>query len=279
MIRKVYLFLLLTAVMTSVMAAEPPPAVTMKLNYAKLVVMTSSNAQRIQDSDNEKAKARLKTAREKYSQAATAAEKGDFKRAESLASEAMLLVVSAARMVPDAAVQEQQARKRYAGLLQQIDTYSKWYWKFHDKNLPHDQEVDKVMADVEEAKRVAEAGNYIDSNERLSALLNILIAKTDDSLSEQRTVTYDLKFETPDKEYDYELSRNQEFERLVALALKQKQPSAGVRGLIKRYVKKALTQRAEAEKYRESEGFEMAIKQLRSATGQFETALKMAGVR
>ena len=79
--------------------AAPSLQLPMKLDYAEGVIMRSKSAERIEQSSNDEAKAKLAEARSKYQAARQAQRDGDFSRSEQLANEAIRLVTAAAMQV------------------------------------------------------------------------------------------------------------------------------------------------------------------------------------
>ncbi|MCW8918335.1 MAG: hypothetical protein OQL08_05920, partial [Gammaproteobacteria bacterium] len=95
----------------------------------------------------------------------------------------------------------------------------------------------------------------------------------------ERTFSYDLNFETPLDEYKYELSRNDDYLRLIPIALTQKEPSAGLRSLLDRFVEKSKILRHDAEARFEEKQFEQAVTAMQQSTNELVNGLKIIGVR
>jgi hypothetical protein len=138
--------------------------------------------------------------------------------------------------------------------------------------------MDNAILEIEKAAQYAAKDDYRKANEFLGMALNIIIKAKNSSLKE-RTFSYDLNFETPIDEYKYELARNDDYLRLVPIAITQKQPSAGIRNLMDRYVDKAKVKRHDAESMYEDKQFEQAVKMIQESTKDLMSALKIAGVR
>lgn len=270
--------ILLFGLYATVVTAAPSLQLPMKLDYAEGVIMRSKSAERIESSDNEEAKAVLAEAREKYKQARQAQSDGEFEKSETLANEAIRLVTTAAMKVPnrmdDKAVQE----KRYKDLLAQIETYRGWEHQSSDIDAETQAQMDKAILEIEKAAEYAAKEDYAKANEFLGMALNIVIQVKNSSLKE-RTFSYDLNFETPIDEYKYELARNDDYLRLIPIAITQKQPSAGIQSLMDRFVQKAKVKRHDAESQFESKQYEDAVLTMQESTKELLSALKIAGVR
>lgn len=271
------LLLLLTFYATG-LAAAPSLQLPMKLDYAEGVIMRSKSAVRIEQSDNDEAKSKLQEARDKYQQARRAQDEGEFERSEELANEAIRLVTAAAMKVPNKVDDSEVQKRRYKDLLAQIDTYRNWDHQDGEIDADTQAQMDSALLEIEKAARFASNNDYSKANEFLSMALNIVIKAKNSSLKE-RTFSYDLNFETPIDEYKYELSRNDDYMRLVPVAIAQKQPSAGIQSLMDRYVEKARVKRHDAESQYEDKNFEQAVNTMQASTKDLVSALKIAGVR
>ena len=262
----------------STLTAAPSLQLPMKLDYAEGVIMRSKSAQRIENSGDEEAIGKLKLARDKYQQARKAQQDGDFEQSEKLANEAIRLVTAASIKVPAKVDDNTAKQQRYKELLSQVDTYRNW--KQHDNTIDPDiqLQMDKAVEEIEKAGKLAANNDYDKANEFLSMALDIIIRAKNSSLKE-RTFSYDLNFETPLDEYQYELSRNDDYLRLVPIAITQKQPSAGVKTLMNRYLEKAKVKRHDAEAQFQDKQYEQAVVSLQDSSKELISALKIAGVR
>jgi len=260
------------------LGAAPSLQLPMKLDYAEGVIMRSSSAARIEQGDNEEAKAKLQEARDKYTQARQAQSDGEFTRSEELANEAIRLVTAAAMKVPNKVDDVTVQKRRYEDLLAQIETYRNWEHTASDLDAQTQAQMDSAILEIEKAANYAANDDYRKANEFLSMALNIVIQAKNSSLKE-RTFSYDLNFETPIDEYQYELSRNDDYFRLVPIAIAQKDPSSGIQNLMERFVQKAKIKRHDAETQYEAKQFEQAVKSLQESSSELGSALKIAGVR
>ena len=258
--------------------AAPSLQLPMKLDYAEGVIMRSKSAERIEQSSNDEAKAKLAEARSKYQAARQAQRDGDFSRSEQLANEAIRLVTAAAMQVPNKKDDGEVQKKRYAELLSQIDTYRNWDHRGSELDSDTQTQLDSAILEIEKAAAYAAKNDYVKANELLGMALNIVIKVKNSSLKE-RTFSYDLNFETPIDEYNYEKSRNDDYMRLIPIAVAQKQPSAGIKNLMDKYVEKAQVKRHDAELQFEEKQFEQAVATMQDSTKDLASALKIAGVR
>lgn len=269
------LFLLLFS--TLVWGADPQQLL-MKFDYAESVLMKSEGSKRVDASSNEAAKAKLEQARELYRQARRAHGEGRIEEAEKGLNESLRLATAATQMVPSQSSLNQQLRDRYNDLLRQVKGYQDWHVDYKGLD-PHEQEDQRKMeAELARAQLLAEQGNYQEANELLNNMLGILITKTNVAIG-SKTVTYDLNFTSKEEEYRYEKERNLEYERLIPIALTQKQPAEAMKGLMNKMIDKALLLRKESEAAFGARKHEEAVARMHESTEQFQNALRVVGVR
>lgn len=255
-----------------------PQQLLMKFDYAETVLMKSDGAKRIEASSNEEAKKRLEQARDLYRMARKDHGEGRTDEAEKGLNEALRLATTATQMVPSQSSRDQQLRERYNDLLRQVKSYQDWHVDYKGVD-PHEKEDQRNMeVELGRAQLLAEQGDYQQANELLNNMLGILITKTSAAIG-SKTVTYDLNFASKEEEYRYETDRNLEYERLIPIALSQKQPSATMRSLMDKMIDKALLLRKEAEAAFAAKKFDEAIARMHESTEQFQNALKITGVR
>lgn len=261
------------------MAVAVEQQLPMKLDYAKGVIMESASAQRIEASDHAEAKAKLEEARALYAEARQAQADGDFERSDELASQALRLVTVAAQMVPNRVDEQAQQRARYEDLLKQLDSYQDWGRKFESRDGGDSGvDLDDLARRVDEAKGLAEGGDYAKANDVLGQLLDAMVRGSSDAIG-SRTFTYDLDFATPIDEYNYELERNNDYRRLIPVAMSQKAPTAGVQSLVQRYQEQGERLRSDAEEQFAAKTYERAVQLMQESTEKLVSALKLMGVR
>lgn len=255
-----------------------PEQLLMKFDYAESVLMKSEGSRRVDASSNDAAKAKLEQARELYRVARKAYGEGRSDEAEKGLNESLRQATSATQMVPSQSSLNQQLRDRYNDLLRQVKGYQDWHVDYKGLD-PHEKEDQrKLEAELARAQLLGEQEQYQQANELLNNMLGILITKTNVAIG-SKTVTYDLNFASQEEEYRYEKDRNLEYERLIPIALTQKQPAEAMKGLMDKMIDKALVLRKEAESAFAAKKHEDAIARMHESTEQFQNALKVVGVR
>ncbi|MDH5784214.1 MAG: hypothetical protein OEZ16_01230 [Chromatiales bacterium] len=270
--------LVITVFVTNLAIAGYEMQLPIKLDYAEGVLMRSSTAERIRTRGSDEAKAMLEKARNTYKEARIAQQSGKFALANTKADESLRLVNAAVLLVPNKFDEERAAKRRYAELLHQVETYLQWDHEHSVIDADTQNELDKTVIEMEEAAKYASSSDYKKANEFLNMALAIVISARNKSLKE-RTFVYDLNFETPIDEYNYEETRNEDYQRLVPVAITQRDPPAGIQSLMQRFVDKALIKRHDAEALFKDKSYEQAVSKMQESTTDLLKALKLAGVQ
>lgn len=259
-------------------AAAPTGQLPLKLDYAEGVIMNARNMAHIQESGNEEAKNLLSMAQDEMQQARKAQQDGDFEAADKLTTSALKHFTSARSKAPREDNDLAYQKRRYQDLQKQVETYKEWSHSSSQLDASTQAEMDHALAEIEKAAQFAAKDDYTKANEFLGMALNIIIKVKNDSLK-VRTFSYDLNFETAIDEYKYELSRNDDYLRLLPVAISQRQPSPGIQNLMTRYADQATIKRHDAEMMFAQKQFEKAVAALQDSTKDLVNALKIAGVR
>ncbi len=135
----------------------------------------------------------------------------------------------------------------------------------------------KVDGLVADAKRLAEQDRWQEANDTLRLAQREINAATN-AMLHQKTLVYDKNFETPEEEYEYELSRFESYLELIPVAIEQKRPGKGALMLIERYRDKGVSLRDQAKERAAQGDYKNAILMLQAATANVRRGLRMAGV-
>ena len=125
---------------------------------------------------------------------------------------------------------------------------------------------------VVESESDAASDNYSRAEKVMSEAYKIAV-KTVTQLRDKKTVTYSLEFKTPADEYKYEAERNENFESLVDIVLKEHKPSEGLKKLVARYVAESRKIRDEANALASEQNYVEAIKAMERASKNLSRAL------
>jgi hypothetical protein len=268
-----------TQVKTQVSEAK----VRQKIMFAEMMTK-SQGAKRVMGSQNAEAKQLLNEAKQSVEDSKAKMKTGALDEALGLADKALKLVGSASRMVPsEEAVAEQAAQ--YQALLKEISNYEASHEQNYNRLLkagnkpPKEAEYDKAAINKlkAEAAQLAEQKNYVKANALLqNAQQTITVAIQ--KMLHSKTLVYDLNFETPKDEFDYEKRRFIGYEELIPVAIEAKKPAQGAIKLMESFLEKARKRRDEAEQKAAEGAYPEAIAMMQQATKTVRRALRMVGV-
>jgi hypothetical protein len=250
-----------------------------KLNMANQMLYKSAGSKRIDepsdDSTHVAAKGILDEARVYLDSAKVALETNSLIEADDLAGEAMRRAGVAFRLLPDAAKQVEQKRLRYLRLSDELKTFLDSKLVTAASTSP--PELQQIRDAMGQAKALAEKSRYDDANQVLVKAhdsVNVAIGK----LMVTRTISYEIKFESPKEEYEYELHRHQSIADLMPIAIADYKPSKEALSQIDEVVKKANSLQAASEKEAAGGDYAAAMKTLKQATFQIYNAMELAGL-
>jgi hypothetical protein len=245
------------------------------------ILNQSPVAARVLGSQHEVARRHFTNARELTLHARSLFADGQVRAADGVLNEAIYEISKAQQLVPDPGSQQATERARYAQLEDSVSALR----RTATIALPNasaarkgDTEQALKTADqfVEQAVALARSDKYIEANRQLDRALLVLLRDASARLTGQ-TIVYDVRFANRREEFDFELARHQDFERLVPLALIEFRPPPEARALVERNVAQARELRARGES-----GFGRdpiaAIKDVVAGTDALRRALQAAGL-
>lgn len=262
---------------TSVLAADEIK-MSPKIKYADNLLMESKTAKRFETDGTDEANVALQKARDLLEQAKIAHQNGIPKQANALAGLALRKFTEAAKLLPASDSAQKVMRERYAELIVEINSYLEWYDSAEYVEGDVEQTLNQVKTGMALADKLYKQKKYENSNTILNRILNQVVEMTNRTMTSS-TIVNSLDFATPEEEHKYELGRNNEYKRLIPIAIDQKKPSGGRLMLLKRFVKKAEDIRVTADNELTARNVEAAIKSLQSSTDQYLKALRMMGIR
>ena len=145
------------------------------------------------------------------------------------------------------------------------------------KTIAVDYDRNQVAQLKNDAKSLADKNDYVNANKKLETAQHIITTAIQQMLNSQ-TIVYDLNFETPKEEYEYELKRFGGYEELIPIAVEQKQPNEGTITLMNSFVEKGQKMRDIAIETAKSGDFPRAVAMMQDATKEIRRALRMVGV-
>ena len=140
-----------------------------------------------------------------------------------------------------------------------------------------DYDKKQVATLMDEAQKLADKNDYVNANKKLEQAQHLITAAIQKMLHSQ-TIVYDLNFETPQEEYEYELKRFGGYEELIPVAVEQKKPNEGTKKLMDSFVEKGQKKRDIAIETAKEGDYPRAIAMMQDATKDIRRALRMVGV-
>jgi hypothetical protein len=265
-------------------AAAPELALAHKLRLTKQQLTQSPSVKRILQGDHAEAKAKLAQAQVLYEAAEHEAHISHFEAAGKLVDESLGLIMIAAKLAPDAALLAAQERRQNTELREAIRTFHLLH-----KNLTNrlgaikaptpavDTEIAHLDAMTGRAEALIASGNQHEAHLILKSA-HLLVVSTLNKMLMSETIVYDLKFESPQEEFQHELARNMGLEELIPLALAQVKVSHETAALADRYVQQSRELRTNAQQQFHSRNYPAALKSIQEASAQLQYSLRLAGV-
>lgn len=256
--------------------------VKQKLMFADMMI-NGQGAKRVMASSNTEAKKLLASAKSGIAASREKMLAGDLSAALALADRALKDMGAASRLVPSEDAKAQLSR-RYDELQQEIKDFELSYERNYELmakagSVPDEAKYDKqkVSALKSEASLLAGKGDYAKANAKLEEAQGLVTMGLHKML-DSKTLVYDLKFDSPAQEFDYELKRFAGYEELIPVAIEMKKPAAGALQLMDSFLDKARKRRDEAQQKADAGDYGAAIEMMKQATKTVRRALRMVGV-
>lgn len=257
--------------------------VRQKLDFAEMYVNESAAAERILGSGIREALDLHHAARQNYIEARAAIGRGDLDIALLLVDESMRMMSEASRYVPrdiEGEAQRAQFEMFYEGAETFRDSYTRNVERMAARDRSKIRQVDlrQIERSMARARDLADGGQYVDAIAALSDVQDILTRALTEMLADE-SISYELDFKSPREEYEYELARYESYERLVPIAIEQRQPTEQARALMMRSVDRAKEIRGLVDAEVARGDYQEAILMLQGATSHVQRALQVVGVR
>lgn len=254
-----------------------------KLTYFTSVgrfLQSSSAATLISESGNAKAIAIHAEAKGKYELAIKARESGDHEAANAALDEAVrLLYVAVGTVNKETPGQEKESRD-FDDRRRSVDALLAAFSRIADeKGLRQERQAleKQVAADLKTADELFAAGQITAARQELDSVYETVRISIK-GMREGETLVRELNFESPEDEYNYELTRNDTHQMLIKVLLSEKMDEQSVRDRIGPFMTTAEQLRTEAEAMADGKKFEQAIDLLERSTSELVKAIRSAGV-
>lgn len=262
--------------------AEPEKSrdTSARLMHVERLLTESSAARKVEDSGNPQALEMKAAATSHFESARSMYSGGDSEAAEAELSEAVRLLMEAARAANGGATVSQKQTDDYAQRRESVEALAKAHDRIAtEKGLEAmNRELQtKVTADLSASDAMLQEGKGLEAR----AMLDETYESIKMSLEELRggdTLVRELNFETKEDEYLYELDRNDTHSMLVRVLFAEKMESSPMRATAETFINKAVALRESAESAAGDKKFEEAIELLEESTKELIRAIRSAGV-
>jgi len=248
-----------------------------RVAMVRTLLFDSSAARRIEDSEDEPAKLKRQQAISVFEEAIVP---GDIETRKAKLNDAVALLYASAALMSDNSGSDQKYRQDLDRRQRSLDALL----VAHERIMVEKGTIDEhtvLLADIDADTRAVEtllAANKID---QAREHLDRAYEKTRLSVEQSRegeTLLRELKFETPEDEFQYELDRNDTHRMLLTVLLQEKMKNERVKDRVYSYVEEADKLREGATDQASDERFEEAIKLLERSTAELVKAIRGAGV-
>jgi len=240
----------------------------------------SSAAQQVNDSDVEAARELRGRAVEQYEAALQAHKSGEFKAAEAGLSEAIKLMYAAVSAVRKNQAPTEKNNRDFKNRQASVDALLAAHERISGekgRRKEHELLRKEIAAEVGRATELLQTGEPEEAWHYLNSAYKMIKAAVKE-LREGDTLVRELKFETKEDEYIYELDRNDTHVMLIEVLLKDRLEDERIRDRVKLLTSKAEELRAVAESQAMDGQFAKAIETLEQSTSQLVKAIRGAGV-
>lgn len=247
------------------------------------LMLQSKSIKAAMDNGSEVAKNTLSSANTKVQSARQELSRGHANQALTLAEEALKLVTLATQSTSREEATKLQ-RGRYHEALETLRNFQDSHKQSFDRTVKKrgaaaaiDYDHAKVNGLVNDARTLSEKGQYEKATQAL-VTAERLVTQAIQAMLHAQTIVYDLNFETPADEYEYERKRFISYEELIPIAIEEKKPAEAVVKLMDTYVIKGRARKSEAEGKAKAGSYPEAISLMLAGTEEIQRALRLAGV-
>ncbi len=261
---------------------NPMNAAKQKIMLVELMLQSKS-AKAVTESGGEVVRKILVSANDKLQSARQELGSGRTSQALTLADEALKLVTVATQSTSNEEAAKLQ-RGRYNEALEVLKNFQESHKQNFERTVKKrgaaaavDYDHVKVDGLVSEARVLSDKGQHEKATQALTRAER-LVTQAIQAMLNAQTIVYDLNFETPADEYEYERKRFVSYEELIPVAIEEKKPAEAVVKLMDTYVVKGRARKSEAEAKAKAGSYPEAISLMLVATEEIQRALRLAGV-
>ncbi|MBF0379744.1 MAG: hypothetical protein HQL69_01925 [Magnetococcales bacterium] len=255
-----------------------PDKLKQKFSLVDRFLTKSRTAKRIAAQGKPEVKAIMAEAKAIYNQAVKARSSGDNKKVGILLDRALKLAISASKKAANPASKQWLYKSRYEDLLTSVKNFSVTLKRYLDQSGKSDSKaLEKIQSLIKNARQQAAKKQYQTAITDLKQAQSLLTSGIKKVLG-SRSLVYELKFDTPKEEYQYEVNRGDSFEALVRMMLTQGTKASGKQKLVDPMVAKYFSLRLKARNQASAGAYEKAISSQEEANKFLTRALRSLGL-
>lgn len=251
-----------------------------RLESVNTLIEKSSAARQVDSAGNGDSAQRRERARALHREATAAYEAGDYPKASNLLDEAAKAMIGSVRKAEPAQVVEDKKQRDFNNRLDSVKALQDALKRVSSEKkagAKGAQASTKVEELVKEAVSLRDAGQVEKGRVVLDqAYLTAKLAVQ--NLRQGDTLVRELKFESKEDEYKYELDRNDTHQMLIQVLVEGKGPGASQDPMVADRVKQAEALRKEAEALAAKGDYEGAIKKLDDSTRELVKGIRASGI-
>jgi hypothetical protein len=280
--RGLHALVVVCILLTGPALADPTSSsnLTSRLGYVERLLTESSAARKIDESGNPEALDLKAQAASHFDNARHANDGGDTTTAQAEMKEAIRLMTAAVQAANgDVAVSNKEAND-YARRRESVQALA----SAHDRIADEKGEAKanralqtEVEANLAAADALLAEGKGDAARAKLDTTYE-LVKLSLEGLRGGDTLVRELKFETKEDEYEYELDRNDTHQMLIQVLLAEKMENSPMRASAEKFIGNARELRSQAEGKAGKKQFEEAIGLLEQSTKELIRAIRSAGV-
>jgi len=251
-----------------------------RLESVNTLIEKSSAARQVDSAGNGDSAQRRERARALHREATAAYEAGDYQKASTLLDNAAKEMIGSVRKAEPAQVLEDKKQRDFNNRLDSVKALQDALKRVSSEKkagAKGAQASTKVEELVKEAVSLRDAGQVEKGRVVLDqAYLTAKLAVQ--NLRQGDTLVRELKFESKEDEYKYELDRNDTHQMLIQVLVEGKGPGASQDPMVADRVKQAEALRKEAEALAAKGDYEGAIKKLDDSTRELVKGIRASGI-
>ena len=248
-----------------------------RIAMVRTLLFESSAARRVASSDNSEAQGKRAEAIALF-EAARAP--GDSEARKEKLNRAVELFYQASAASPNSASADAKGRRDFGRRLDSVNSLLDAHKRIMEEKKTaavHESLLESVETDIAAAESLLADGEIEKARERLDLAYDVTRLAVENSRMGE-TLKRELKFDTAEDEYHYELDRNETHRMLLTVLLKDKLDNDYIRAKVEAFVDTADKHRAVADDMAGRKRFDMAIQELERSTAEIVKAIRGAGV-